>query len=255
MKNIKISVIVAALLLWAGVACAVSVQLGQGPIAAERTGNIIEVKSLGMNHSAGVQAYYNPTVGKKGNISYDKWNGSAGEYNYDLANNRKNVTWSVDLYQPMGNGSNHTYENVIVTDQNYLATVDKLFYQYEMYTAANVGNNPALGIAAAAFQLALWEVTYETGEYDLTSGWFYAKADDETTLGDMWLTSLDGIIAPDYDKAFYVNDKMSDIIAFTENIPGGGGVTPSVPEPLTLLCAGLSCGAVGVYLRKRINDK
>lgn len=255
MKTYKLTASFSALLLLAGLASAVSVQLGQGPISAEPTGNIIEVKSLGMNYSAGVQAFYNPTVGKHG-VKYDKWNGSAGEYNYDLANNRKNVTWSVDLYQQMGTANKNMYENVIVTDQNYLTTVDKLFYQYEEYVAANAGDTPALGIGAAAFQLALWEVTYETGEYSLDSGWFYAKSDDETDLGNLWLASLDNIIAPSYDKEFYVNDELSDLIAFTSNIPGGGGGgMPSVPEPLTVMCVGLSCFGVGGYLRKRLKEQ
>lgn len=256
MKYYK-SLILAVILSTVGVALAVpvdTVQLGNSPITAQRTSENHDLKFLGMGYSRGFSYAFDPYIkqqGKQSVVKYHYHGGSvAGELNFDIDSSRKNVAWCVDVYQNVST-KQQSYNEVTVLNQNYLNTVDKLYYQYTQYAATLGGSTSALNIAAAAFQFTLWEVTYETGKYDMESGWFTAEANGVTPLAQEWLDMLDELgDVPSYEKEFLVNGDYQDIMLI-----GGSGPTPSVPEPVTMLCIGLGCVGVGGYVRKRLKEE
>lgn len=96
---------------------------------------------------------------------------------------------------------------------------------------------------AAAMQLALWEVIFETPDngttdYDLDAGWFQAGALSYKDLAEQYLAGMMNYQGPLADLIALQNDEKQDFISI-------------VPEPLTLVGSLLGLGALGGYIRKR----
>lgn len=105
---------------------------------------------------------------------------------------------------------------------------------------------------AAAFQLCVWEIIYETGAYNPTEGYFRTSstAGWVTTTAAGWLTALAGTEDPfDIGLRVLANEYYQD---YALTVPGLGG-TP-IPEPLTMLgVLGAVAGAGGYVGKHRRN--
>jgi hypothetical protein len=124
-----------------------------------------------------------------------------------------------------------------------------------MWLYTNALPDPTTGYNKAwQFQLAVWEVATETGTaYDLGAGEFLTSA--SASLADGWLSTLEGLTQTeleamdlDYSVAM-VHDGTQDFMVRLDGI--NPPAPPAVPEPMTMMSAGLALAGIGRYLRKR----
>ena len=127
----------------------------------------------------------------------------------------------------------------------------RLFHQHQ--DAWTGGTSTQNRNAAAAFQMAVWEIVFETGAYGVGSGHFRTNSTASwVPLADTWLQQL-GTDQPEVDLRVLVNEAKQD---YAITIPGVGTHDgPSTPEPLTILAVCLGAGSVGTYIRRRMRSK
>jgi hypothetical protein len=112
---------------------------------------------------------------------------------------------------------------------------------------------------AAAFELCVWEIVFETGStYNLSAGSFYATATWTTSwvptavvgTANTWLDSLKAMPVPNVPLRVLANDGLQD---YAFMVPGVDDPRPlgHAPEPLTMLSLILGAGSVAGYIRKR----
>ena len=153
--------------------------------------------------------------------------------------------WCYELNQYFG--FNNTYNDYVASTVTPPAAATALA---ELFT--EVGG-PGAAIAttdnSAAFQLAVWEIKYDTGNgpYELGSGNFQVTGGSATTisLAQGWLDHLAAFQPPKYDVTLLASPSAQDFVTATP--------TPlrSVPEPtpLPLFAAGLAALTVVLYRR------
>lgn len=169
--------------------------------------------------------------------------GGAGEFS-GTWNGATFKTYCLDLYEFFHwNTSYNTY---------HLVSLDpgKAFDMGRLVTKYRAGVDTAL--ESAAFQIALWEITYEnTGIYSLTAGSFKETAanDGVRTLAQSYLSNLGSVSNVHVAKLASVG--YHD--ASGRWVPGQQDflVTTPVPEPATyaLMIAGLA--GIGMFARRR----
>ena len=156
------------------------------------------------------------------------------------------IAYCIELTQVLGTTvSNYTTTNMI--DYGWSAArrdnIAKLFnsaYASSLDSATN----------SAAFQLALWEVVYETGPLSLTSGVFQGSSSSNVnTRAASYVAGIGLASAGIGQFTLYESPTNQNYIRFSVTSSGGG----RVPEPGTaLLLAGLGlAGCAGRLFRSR----
>ena len=110
---------------------------------------------------------------------------------------------------------------------------------------------------AAAFQSDIWEIINETsGNYNLATGNFRvteSSGSGWTALGNSWLDELSTDTAMRMDVMALTSDDYQD---YAVTVSGGygtpGDITPSVPEPATIMGLLMGVGGLARYVRRRI---
>lgn len=176
---------------------------------------------------------------------------NAGELLFSIDGSNETV-WSMDITQP-ASYAEQTYNAAIVIETDYMLALDRLYYQYGQYVASNSGSLETLTDAAAGFQIAIWELTYETGGFDVLSGSFLVNSSASATLANSWLGNMDNIDAPGLQRKILVNSSTMDVMHYqSADFPP---IVPSIPEPLTMLSISLAGIAAGRYAIGRFKSK
>jgi hypothetical protein len=194
---------------------------------------------------------YTYTPNKSVNVSIDlpgsandmSYGGGAGEFKGTL-NGQSFKTYCLDLYEEFYFNTTYTDYHLVALDHDTAFDMGRLITKHrgEVDTAQE----------AAAFQVALWEILYETAPtYSLTSGAFRETASNDgiRLLAQNWLNDLGTVSNVNVFKLESIGyyDNRQHWVAGHQDFL----VTTPVPEPSTnaLMAAGLL--GIGYVVRRR----
>lgn len=171
---------------------------------------------------------------------------NAGGFSVKLNGGPSFTSYCIDLYEYIGFGPTYTDYHLVAGSAHTFANSHAAVDIGKLYAENNVIGNAT---AQAAFQIAIWEITYETsGAYNLGTGSAKfsggtAASSGALTLASGWLNAL----ATTTNNAYTVN--------VLESIGNPGHqdqvFAAPVPEPSTyvLMAGGLLC--IGFFARRR----
>ncbi len=230
--------------------------------ASQATGTFVAYWQYGLNgHSSAVKVKLNA----------NSYNGSAGEFTArrlkDAAGGTSTVlpmsttnpnydfiakTFCVELTETINVNTNHTH-NVVApllgaTTQNGGITFDaaRVTAMQRLWANASITDS----ITAAAFQVAMWEITFDGGSsLNLGSGIFTNNGTNAAIISqaNTWLGQINTWTAQ-RSLVLLSRAGIQDQITALDGIPP----TNVVPEPFTM---GLGIAAAGAFIRRRMKSR
>jgi hypothetical protein len=160
---------------------------------------------------------------------------------------QRGVSYCIDLYEHIAFGPTYTDYTLVSGASHAFANANAAFDIGKLYAEKNVVNTAK---TQAAFQIAIWEIAYETsGIYDLGTGsskFFGGSADTSgaLALASTWL----GALSTTTDPAF----KISALDSIGRPGHQDQVFAKPVPEPTTyaMMAVGLLC--MGAFARRRL---
>ncbi|MDE2627351.1 MAG: PEP-CTERM sorting domain-containing protein [Burkholderiales bacterium] len=151
------------------------------------------------------------------------------------------TTYCVDVYQFLNFGTNYTDYNVVPGTAHAFANSHAATDIGKLYAEGNAVNSAT---TQAAFQIAIWEIAYETSSvYNLATGSarFYGGTADTSgalALATSWLNALPGVTRSPYDLSVLESSAHQDQVT-------------AVPEPSTFVLMATGLLGIGLVSRRR----
>jgi hypothetical protein len=191
---------------------------------------------------------------------------SAGGFSA-IYNGIARTTYCVELYEPLSFGENYTNFKAVSGSVHNFANSKASDDIGRLFAQGNVVNDPT---TEAAFQIAIWEMTYETsGKYDLNSGNAKFTGGTAATSGALalatnWLNGLSDInmsgrfaVSADgqvsYSTTVLENKGAQDQVLASRLFIDV--VTAPVPEPETYALMAFGLLGIGFAARRRTARK
>ncbi len=158
------------------------------------------------------------------------------------------VAWCLDIAHNLSLPSTYdvtttpfTNANTVLLNSTQLSRIENLFEVN--YKTLDISNTATGNIQSAGFQLALWELVYETNpELNAASGIWYATAPAAAiAAANGFLANLGNAITQNYALTFYQSTGSSQNLVRVDAIP--------LPAALPMLATGL--GLLGYLARRR----
>jgi hypothetical protein len=162
------------------------------------------------------------------------------------------TTYCTDVFENVYLNTTYSDYFVAANGSTYGFTHQQADLLGRLYTVADNGTTSRVDTTneSVAFQLAVWELLYETsGSYNVTGGNFYAQGGGNSTqrsLANSWLASAASLVDSQFSVARLASVATPNSAGHQDLILVG-----AVPEPSSyvLMLAGLS--AVGFVVRRR----
>ncbi len=151
------------------------------------------------------------------------------------------TSYCVDLYQTIGFNAPYSDYSVAAPGTHAFANTHAYADLGRLYATAGVIGN---ALQEAAFQVAVWEIAYETGAYGLGNGdaRFSSTNADVITLASGWLTQLG-------------NHGAGPAISVLESPGQQDVIYAPVPEPSEIMLMVTGLIAMGAFAKRRRKAK
>ena len=178
-------------------------------------------------------------------------------------NNQSFLTYCVDLGQSFSWNTNYNYTLLANNPQLGNAPLQGSGFSQQqanllgkLYTSYGSADTATSVDRSVAFQLATWEIVYETGSVDnITDGAFKlisGASTDQRNLTNEWLIAINRSDAPlSFNAQRLYSSVAQDFVLFTGLPPPRPQIRINVPEPSSYALVGLALAGLSLTQRRR----